>query len=71
MKKYFLFSALVTFALYMLASFVKWDVSWIADLDKWDSLTRLLFLFFFGVKELFCIMIWDTTDIKKYFEFIK
>lgn len=72
MKKYLLFSTLITSVLYLLVSFVKWNPYWISGLATWDQFDRTFFLLFFVViKEMFTIMIWNTTDIKKYFDFIK
>lgn len=69
MKKYILFSALVYAIIYIIAAFVEWDLMWISNISQWGEDGRCFFIFSCICKEIVCLFIWDTTDVRNVFQY--
>lgn len=55
MKKYFLLSASVTIAIYLLTSFVMWDITCIKNIPNLEASDRGLLVMMFFYKEVLII----------------
>ena len=68
MKGYLLFSLAVTTIIYLIGSFINWDIFWLSDIGSWDISARVFFSFGFIAKEIYSIMIYQTCEIKDIFK---
>lgn len=65
--RYFLFSFSVTLIIYLMMSFIWWDILWIKNLPLFDKVDRFAIVLGFIFKEYVCILIYDTVpSIKKF-----
>lgn len=72
MKYYSIYSITITALLYLIVSFIKWDITWIADIGKWDQFERGFMIIGVLAKESFCIYIWlEYAEIGRIFTFVK
>lgn len=53
MKKYLKLSILISVIMYLLSSFVAWDLTWIKEISNWASHIRFLFVFVVCIQQLF------------------
>lgn len=61
MKKYFLISASVTIVIYLLTSFVMWDITCIKNIPNLEASDRGLLVMSFICKEIFTLGIYKIT----------
>lgn len=60
MKKYLFLSITFSIIIYLIASFIKWDVYWIIYMNKWSDVTRGIFVMLYIIKEMLVVMVWDS-----------
>lgn len=66
MKDYFKFSLLVSVAVYLLVSFIEWDIFWIINIPDYSHERRGLMIVGYGSVQFICYCIWDVFDAKSH-----
>ena len=68
LKKHIAISILSSIAIYLIASFIWWDITWISDISDWTSRKRGAAVFLYVCKEVLAHMItsavFDLNNIK-------
>jgi len=53
----------ISILLYLLASFVRWDLTWVFEINNWSIAERGGFLIGYLVKEGFTALIYNTSKL--------
>lgn len=65
MKNYFILSALASVALYLVISFVAWDLTCITQLPHLDIPGRIIIILIWFIKEMITYLYWSEKVKKK------
>jgi len=65
MKKYIDYaklSLLVSIALYLIGSFIRWDITWIKNIGVWEIHERVIIFMVYAAKEAFTILYYQSKN---------
>ena len=57
MKKYFKLNIIITISIYLIISFIRWDIAWITQIPQYETSTRGLMMFCYLLKEFILLAI--------------
>jgi len=55
-KNYWIFSLLISVVLYLLFSFIRWDIKWLLNAGQWSGFDRGMLVFVLIIKELITLI---------------
>ena len=68
MKNYLMVSFVTTIIVYLIVSFVLWDITWISLIGSWKVIDRVIFLVYFFFKEWLIIILSYSFNLKDFFK---